>query len=231
MVLAAVPAMADDEMSNEEASTLYGKKIDIVKSEIVTLKKKHKLDPSDAQVTIDLQSKQVELETLKQKKSIVDAAIKADKQQIKADKAQKKAEKNAEKAQASAESAAKRAETAVERANTIIEDNLSLENASDLYESKMDILKTEIKLLRKQKKLEPENALDLDTQIAAKMAQVNDFKAKKKIVDDAIKAEKEQERAAKASEKADKSSVKAADKAKDAKRDNEKAQKKANSIK
>jgi len=231
MALVAIPAMADDEMSNEEASTLYAKKIDIVKSEIVTLKKKHKLDPADEQVTIDLKGKEVELESLKQKKAIVDAAIKADKQQAKADKASKKAVKNAEKASADAESAAKRAEQAAERAQGVIEGNLSLETASEIYESKMDILKDEIKVLRKQKKLDPSNAVELDTQIAAKTNELNDLKSKKKIVDEAIKAEKEQEHATKVSEKADKNSAKAADKAKDAQRDAEKAQKKAESIK
>lgn len=231
MAIAAIPAMADVELSNEETSTLYGKKIDIVKSEIVTLKKKHKLDPTDEKVNIDLQGKQVELETLKQKKAIVDAAIKADKDHVKMEKAAKKAVKAADKASASAESASKRAEQAVERANAVIEDNLTFENASDLYESKMDILKTEIKLLRKQRKLEPDNALEIDTQINTKMATLNDLKSKKKIVDDAIKAEKEQEKAIKASAKADKNSEKAADKAKDAQRDAEKALRKAESIK
>jgi len=231
LALAAVPAVADDEMSNQEASALYSKKIDIVKSEIVTLKKKHKLDPADEHVSIDLQGKQVELETLKQKKSIVDAAIKAEKEQEKKDKAAQKAVKNADKAAASAESATKRAETAVERAQSVIDENLSLENASDLYDSKLDILKSEVRILRKRKKLEPENVIELDTSITNKMAEINELKTKKKIVDDAIKAEKQQAKATKASEKADKNSAKAADKAKDAQRDAQKAQRKAESIK
>ena len=50
-------ALAQDEMSNAEASRVYGQKIDIVKSEISTLKKQKKLEPLNADYTRTLQEK------------------------------------------------------------------------------------------------------------------------------------------------------------------------------
>lgn len=101
------------QLSNEELSNQYKLQMDVVNSEIKTLKVQEKLYKTDAvkyaEVKGAITAKKSELTELKAKKSIVDKAVKAEKASEKAEKAREKAEKKAKKA---SEKAAKAVEKA-----------------------------------------------------------------------------------------------------------------------
>ena len=102
--LAVIPALGfAQEKSNEALSTEYKYKINVLKSEVKTLKAKMKAEPTNATYVVDFNAKKAELKTAQNEKKIIDKAIKTE-------KAQKKAAEKAEKAQKKAERAAKEAE-------------------------------------------------------------------------------------------------------------------------
>ena len=105
LALIAIPALsfAQTNKSNEELSTEYKLKINVLKSEIKTLKAKQKAEPSVASYVTEMNEKKAELKSIQNKKAIVDKAIKTE-------KARKKAVDKLEKAKAKAEQAAKDAE-------------------------------------------------------------------------------------------------------------------------
>ncbi len=105
MALIAIPALtyAQKDKSNEELSIEYKLKINVLKSEIKTLKAKQKAEPSVASYVTEMNQKKAELKTVQNKKKIVEKAIKTE-------KAHKKAIAKLEKAKANAEQAAKDAE-------------------------------------------------------------------------------------------------------------------------
>lgn len=105
LALIAIPALsfAQTNKSNEELSTEYKLKINVLKSEIKTLKAKQKAEPSVASYVTEMNEKKAELKSIQSKKAIVDKAIKTE-------KARKKAVDKLEKAKAKAEQAAKDAE-------------------------------------------------------------------------------------------------------------------------
>lgn len=105
MALVAIPALsfAQTTKSNEELSTEYKYTINILKAEIKTLKAKLKADPTVASYVTEMNEKKAELKNVKNKKAIVDKAIKTE-------KAHKKAIEKLERAKSKAEKAAKEAE-------------------------------------------------------------------------------------------------------------------------
>lgn len=230
MIFTTMTVSAKDDLTNTEASKLYSQQIDITKSEIVTLKKKIKLEPLNEQYNRELHEKQVDLDILKSKKKVVDEAIKAEKNEQKKAEAAKKASKKADQAANAAEKAERNAEMATEKAISIIDPNLTLEQANEQYEGLIDLTKTEIATLKKQKKLEPGN-YEIDMKINEKKAEIKDLQTKKKVVTDALKATKNSTKAKKNEEKAVSNSKEADKKANNAKRDAEKAVEKANKVK
>ena len=102
-VLSTINAQNKAEISDKALSTQYKHEIDILTSEIKTIKVKLKANKDDKELKKEAAVKQVELKELKAKKKVIDNAIKskaaAEKAEKKADKAQKKAEKNAADAQ------------------------------------------------------------------------------------------------------------------------------------
>ena len=92
------------EVSNEQLSSDYKLKIEVLKHEIKTLKAKQKAEPSNPAHVTEMISKKSELKDLQAKNKIVDKAIKTE-------KAMKRANEKAEKAKAKAEKAMKEAES------------------------------------------------------------------------------------------------------------------------
>jgi len=89
--------------SNEALSAQYKHEIDILNSQIKTVKIQLKADKDNGDLKMDLATKQANLKELKAKKGIIDSAIKskkaADKAAKKADDALRKAEQSASNAQ------------------------------------------------------------------------------------------------------------------------------------
>ena len=90
---------AQSNLSDKALSAQYKHEIDVMTSEIKTIKIKLKTDKENNNLKGDLAVKQEQLKELKSKKKVIDKAIKskkaAEKAQKKAEKAQKNAEKNA----------------------------------------------------------------------------------------------------------------------------------------
>ncbi|MCQ2093706.1 MAG: hypothetical protein MJY81_01760 [Bacteroidaceae bacterium] len=104
MALAVAPVLGfAQNKTNEALSTEYKYKINVLKSEIKTLKAKMKAEPTNATYVVDLNSKKAELKVAQNEKKIIDKAIKTEKKQ-------KKAAEKAEKALKAAEKAAKDAD-------------------------------------------------------------------------------------------------------------------------
>ena len=86
-------------LSDKALSAQYKQEIDILSSEIKTIKVKLKADNANSELKKELALKEVDLKEAKSNKKIIDSAIKSkaasEKAQIKAEKAQKKAEKAA----------------------------------------------------------------------------------------------------------------------------------------
>lgn len=107
---------------------------------------------------------------------------------------------------------------------------LSNEELSTQYKLQMDVVNSEIKTLKVQSKLYKGDAnkfAEIKGAISSKKSELSELKAKKKIADKAVKAEKASEKALKASEKAEKASQKASEKAAKASEKAEKANQKA----
>ena len=90
-------------LSDKALSAQYKQELDVMSSEIKTIKLKLKGDKENSDLKKELALKQVELKDLKEKKKIIDNAISSkaasEKAQKKAEKAQEKAEKHAATAQ------------------------------------------------------------------------------------------------------------------------------------
>ena len=102
-VFSTINAQSKSELSDKALSAQYKQEIDILSSEIKTLKVKLKADKANSDFKKELAVKEVELKEVKANKKIIDSAIKSkaasEKAQKKAEKAQKKAEKAANDAQ------------------------------------------------------------------------------------------------------------------------------------
>lgn len=92
---------AEDEsamIQNKALSSQYKRQITILGHELKALKAKVKANPSDINLSVELEKKKVELKDVKEKKKIVDTAIKTEKASQKAAKAAEKAKIKAAKA-------------------------------------------------------------------------------------------------------------------------------------
>lgn len=102
MAVLCMPAVsnADDDamVQNKALSAQYKSQITILGHEMKALKAKIKANPTDTNLRVELETKKGELDSIKEKKKIVDDAIKADKASQKAAKAAEKAKLKAEKA-------------------------------------------------------------------------------------------------------------------------------------
>jgi hypothetical protein len=83
---------------NKALSASYKGKIKVISHEIKALKAKLKVDDTDVKTHAELEQKKAEMKDLKEKKEIVDDAIKTEKASIKAAKAAEKAKLKAAKA-------------------------------------------------------------------------------------------------------------------------------------
>jgi septal ring factor EnvC (AmiA/AmiB activator) len=112
-VFGTINAQERSGLSDKALSAQYKHEIDVLNSEIKTIKVKLKADSTNADLQADLTSKQAQVKNLKSKKDVIDKAIKSkdasEKAAKKAEKAQEKAEK-AEKAQEKAEKQAANAQ-------------------------------------------------------------------------------------------------------------------------
>jgi hypothetical protein len=92
------------ELSDKALSAQYKYEIDVLNSEIKTVKIKLKADQKNPALRADLEDKQAKLKDVRSKKKIIDDAIKS---KAASEKAAKKAEKAEKKAQQSADDAQK----------------------------------------------------------------------------------------------------------------------------
>ena len=101
-VFSTINAQNKSGLSDKALSAQYKQEIDILSSEIKTLKVKLKADKANSEFKKELAVKEVELKEVKANKKIIDNAIKSkassEKAQKNAEKAQKKADKAAEDA-------------------------------------------------------------------------------------------------------------------------------------
>ena len=102
-VFSTINAQSKSDMSDKELSAQYKHEINVLNSEIKTIKIKLKADKTNKDLQLDLVGKQSMLKEVSAKKKIIDNAIKSqqasEKAAKKADKAQLKAEKSALDAQ------------------------------------------------------------------------------------------------------------------------------------
>ena len=101
-VFSTINAQKKTGLSDKALSAQYKQEIDVLSSEMKTIKVKLKADKENTELKKELAVKQVELKELKADKKVIDNAINSkaasEKAQKKAEKAQKKAEKAAEDA-------------------------------------------------------------------------------------------------------------------------------------
>ena len=105
-VFSAIQAQDRAGLSDKALSAQYKHEIEILDSEIKTLKLKLKADKANFELQSNLDVKQSQLKEIKSKKKIIDDAIKS---KSAAEKAEKKADKAAEKAEKAKQNAEKRA--------------------------------------------------------------------------------------------------------------------------
>lgn len=102
-VFGTINAQDKSGLSDKALSAQYKQQIDVLSSEIKTVKVKLKGDKTNADLQGELATKQAQLKTAKSKKDVIDKAIKSkdasEKAAKKAEKAQEKAEKHAANAQ------------------------------------------------------------------------------------------------------------------------------------
>jgi hypothetical protein len=106
--LSIVKAQDASKKSDTELSAQYKAEMNVLKSEIKTLKLKLKTDSDDVSLKAEIRQKTEELNILKDKKAVIDKAIKSK-------KVLEKASKKAEKAQQDAAKAAKAAQEVKEQ--------------------------------------------------------------------------------------------------------------------
>lgn len=177
--------------SEQQLSNDLKNEIAILKADIKALKARQKADPTNAELTADINTKNIALKEATNKKKIVDENIKANKKHEKETKQAEKAIKQNDKAQAAADNL---------RANGQ-HNGKSNELLSDELEAKIDILNADIKALNARKKADPKNA-EILAQLAQKKVELKEAKRQKKIFDGAISAEKKAKKEVKHAEKA-----------------------------
>ena len=102
-VFSVINAQSKSGLSDKALSAQYKHEIEVLSSEIKTIKVKLKADNANTELKKELAVKEVELKDVKANKKIIDNAISSkaasEKAQKKAEKAQEKAEKHAANAQ------------------------------------------------------------------------------------------------------------------------------------
>lgn len=102
-VFGTINAQNKSGLSDKALSAQYKHEIDVLSSEIKTVKVKLKADQTNTNLQSDLAVKQAQIKELKSKKDVIDKAIKSKEASVKAakkaEKAQQKAEKHAVNAQ------------------------------------------------------------------------------------------------------------------------------------
>ena len=109
-VFGALFAQDKSNLSDKALSAQYKYEIDVLNSEIKTVKIKLKADQKNAELRSDLETKEAKLKEVKSKKKIIDDAIKSKAASEKADKKADKAAQKADNAQRNAEKRAKDAQ-------------------------------------------------------------------------------------------------------------------------
>lgn len=194
IAIIAIPVLtfAQNAKTNEELSKELGHTINITSAEIKTLKAKLKADPANAELVAEKNKKEAELKKAKDQKKILDTAIKAA-------KTSKKESEQAEKAQKKLEASTKDADRL--RSKNLNMAGKSNELISDELKNKINVLNAEIKTLKAKKKADPTNA-SIISEISSKEIELKEAKRNKKVVDTAIKAEKNSKKETKQAEKA-----------------------------
>jgi hypothetical protein len=108
--LSIVKAQDVSKLSDKELSEKYNADMNVLKSEIKTLKLKQKADKDNVTLKSEIRQKTEDFNVVKDKKTVIDKAIKSQ-------KASEKATQNAEKAQQKADKAAKAAKQVKEKEN------------------------------------------------------------------------------------------------------------------
>lgn len=192
--LVASPAIsfAQDVMksTNAQLSEYYKHEIGALEDEIKANKKRQKADPTDTKLKADEQNKKAQLEAVKAKKKAVDAALDAEKD---SQKAQRKMQ-DARDASKSAESKMKAAREIADKAIASNPNNKTYEQLSEQYKNEIGALEDELKANKKRQKANPTDP-DLKTEEQTKKAELEALKAKKKTVDNFIKAANDYEKA------------------------------------
>lgn len=185
--LAASPAMsfAQDvmKMSNDELSAYYKNEMSAIEDELKANKKRQKNNAGDTSLKAIEQTKRADLEALKMKKKLVDAAITAEKESQKAQKKAQDAREDEKEAENKKNSTKQAADIAI-RTNP---NNKTYEEFSDQFKNEISAIDDELKANKKRQKANPTDA-SLKTEAQSKKAEQEDLKARKKAVDAFIKA-------------------------------------------
>lgn len=199
----AASGYAQSTMDNETHSKNLAHQIKILDADIKALKARLKAEPGNADYTAELGKKQAELKKAKSEKKIIDNAIKAE-------KTNEKEAKDAKKAQQKHESTSKAADAL--KSSNLSMAGKSNERISDELGHKIDALKTEIKALKLRQKSDKDNA-SITSELNAKDVELKEAKRHKKVIDEAIKAEKTKNKETKQAQKAQEKHEEAAKKA------------------
>lgn len=194
---------AQTEADNEKISENLKNEIGILNADIKALKARKKADPTNTTYDAEIATKQAALKEAKDRKSIIDNAIKAESKAKKETKQAESAQKKHEKAHKDAES--------LKASNSGL-NGKSNELISDELDAKIGIVSADIKALKARKKANPTDAAVLK-QISDKEVELKELKRQKKVIDTAIKARKTAEKETDQAEKAQKKHENAHEKA------------------
>lgn len=212
-ILAAIALMAaslcvnaQTDKSNAKLSEELKHEINILNADIKALKARKKADPANESISADIEVKQEALKVAKERKSVIDNAIKA------SDKASKET-KEAETAQKKNEKAGKAAESLKSNPNYAGKSN---ELLVDELDAKIAVLSADVKALKARKNADKTNA-SIVADLKAKEIELKELKRNQKVFKTAVKASKQ--------------AVKETDQAEKAQRKHEKAHEKAENMK
>ena len=213
--LAAAPIMsfAQDlkKRSNEQLSDYYKYEISAMEKTIKANKDRQKANPTDTTLRVEERNMKAQLETMKDLRKTIDAAIQAEKESKKAQAKAKDAREDAKAAEAKKIAAKKLADNAIE-SNP---DNRTYEQMSDYYKFEISAVEKDIKANKDRLKNNPKDE-SLKALEQSKKAELETLKAKKKAVDGFIKAAVDYEKASTKAQNAQQEAEKALQKAKSA---------------
>lgn len=193
---------AQTDKTNAKLSEELKHEINILNADIKALKARKKADPTNESLSVDLEVKQAELKKAKERKSVIDNAIKASNKASKETKEAENALKNHQKASQAAESL---------KSNPLY-GGKSNELLVDELDAKIEVISADIKALKARKKADPTNA-SIVSEIKSKEIELKELKRNKKVFDTAVKASKKAEKETDQAEKAQRKHEKAHEKA------------------